>query len=343
MGCRPPFGLVMLLTLLISDPLPAQTPGKDKGKPKSLSAIPGYKKHTMQGFTLLINNAVYENNEDPKWKRQPLDVLDLELGTVVRRLPDRAVKALQTLLIWVEWEDLTDPDLEKGAVAKYYGVMGNLALWSLGQNKHPLKANNVEIINMKSLTREHQPGVKTERCVILHEMAHAVHHQVFGFNNKSVQNAYTQAMNRRLYDEAVDVYGRTLRPPYASRNPMEYFAEMSCAYLDKLHYYPFTVDDLKKHDPVGYRMMELTWGTRKMIDSALTAKSEKEANRKLEQARAQNALNRSEDARRTLEMLIHTFPQSKAAVTARKWMENWNGPGAPKTNGDSEKEDIGKK
>ena len=55
---------------------------------------------------------------------------------------------------------------------------------------------------MRSLTREHQPGVKVDRCVLLHEMVHAVHFQVFGSQNQIIRATYRQAMERHLYDEA---------------------------------------------------------------------------------------------------------------------------------------------
>lgn len=314
--------VAMLGVLLAGSSVTAQAK-KDKDKPKAAAGIPGYKKQTIQGFTLLIHDEVYKQNDDAKWKRKPLDVLDLELGTVVRRLPEKGVKVLQRLTIWIEWHDDADPDLEKGVVAKYYGVSGNLGLWSLGKNKHPLKANNVEVINMESLTREHQPGVSSERCVLLHEMAHAVHHQLLGFNHDGVKAAYKQAMARKLYEEATDVNGRTLKPPYAAKNENEYFAELTCAYIDKLHYFPFTPEDLQKHDPAGYKLMEKVWGTRKQIETALTAKTEKEAARLVEQARGYYTVDKIDAGVAILERVIHDFPDTKAAATAKGWVEKW--------------------
>jgi hypothetical protein len=296
---------------------------KDKSKSKGKVVVPGYKREVIRGFTLLINDDVYENNDDKKWKRKPLDVLDLELGTICRNLPERSVKVLQRILIWIEWEDTSDPDLAKGVVAKYYGVQGNLALWSLGKNKHPLKANNVEVINMKSLTREHQPGVKLERCVLLHELAHAVHNQLLGRNNTVIKAAYQQAMARGLYDEAKDVYGRVRKPTYASKNEREYFAEISCAYLDKLHYFPFTPEDLKQHDPVGYKVMEQCWGTRKQLDAARKAKREKDAAALLASARKQYGAGKKKEGMRSLKKLLADFPRAKAAVEAKKLLEKW--------------------
>jgi hypothetical protein len=220
--------------------------------------IPGYKHETIEGFHVLIANSVFKHNDDSTYERKPLDVLKLELGMVTKALPRRAVRALQTILIWVEWHDENDPDLAKNVLAKFYGASGDKVLWALTKHKHPLKANSVEIINMQALTAEHQPSVKVERCVILHELSHAVHFLLIGSDNVQVKLAYQQAMDRRLYDSSRNAAGDPVKP-YARTNEYEYFAELSCAYFDKLNYFPFTREELKKYDPIGFRMMELTW------------------------------------------------------------------------------------
>jgi hypothetical protein len=309
----------LILGLLIAG---SHAPAQSKKGAKTPPAPPGYKCEKIQGFTLFVNKEVYENNDDKRWRRKPLDVLDLELGTIQRRLPDHALKVLRKILIWIEWEDKDDPDIGK-AVAKYYGVFGNLAQWSLNKKKHPLKANNIEVISMKSLTREHQPGVKLERCVLLHELAHAVHHQLFGMNNPIIKAAYKQAKERKLYAQAKDVYGRTIRPTYASTNEREYFAEITCAYLDKLHYFPFNAEELEQHDKVGYKVMEKTWGTRKKLDALLATRAEKDAAGKLTSAQKLFAAGKKDEAIEAAENLINDLPDTKAAENAKKLLETW--------------------
>ncbi|HJZ91195.1 MAG TPA: hypothetical protein VKE40_10000, partial [Gemmataceae bacterium] len=116
-------------------------------------------------------------------------------------------------------------------------------------DKNPLKSNAVTILSLKSLANEHQPKTDSGRCVTLHELAHAFHHHVVG-DNPLVKSTFRQAMERKLYDPNV----------YAATNEREYFAELSCAYLDRLDYFPRTREELKKHDPKGYELMEKTWG-----------------------------------------------------------------------------------
>jgi hypothetical protein len=103
---------------------------------------------------------------------------------------------------------------------------------------------------MKTLTAEHQPKTDSGRCVLLHEIAHAVHDNLLGWENPLVKAAYRQAMERKLYD----------RSQYVSTNEAEFFAELTCAYFDQLDYHPRKREDLKKHDPASFKMLDAVWG-----------------------------------------------------------------------------------
>lgn len=237
---------------------------KLKPDPVKDQPIPGYSKRIIGQFTVLVSDIVFKNSDDPAFEIGPIDVLEKELATVNSVFPAKTLAILHKLLIWVEWYDYDDPNI--GVVAaQYHSVIGGLSEWSFQFNKHPLKANNIEIIDMKNISQNHQPSVKAQQCVILHEICHAVHFHVHGYDNPTIQGVYGQAMSRRLYRTSKDVYGREI-VPYAATNDREYFAEISCAYLDRLYYFPFNRDDLKEHDPVGYALMEKVWGTAEAID-----------------------------------------------------------------------------
>jgi hypothetical protein len=140
-------------------------------------------------------------------------------------------------------------------LAKYYG--GNV--WRLDGSAHPLKSNAVEVVSLKTLAAQKEAAREKSSLILLHELVHAVHHLGLGFDNATVRFAYQQAMDRRLYDKVKDLYGREARA-YAATSAAEYFAELSCAYLDRCSYYPFTRDELRDHDPTGYQLMESVWG-----------------------------------------------------------------------------------
>src|SRR5262249_36151865 len=70
-----------------------------------LHKIPGYTYRSIQGFPVLIQSEVLQNDEDPRWKRKPTEVLEYELRTINQVLPERLVSKLRKLVIWVEWQD----------------------------------------------------------------------------------------------------------------------------------------------------------------------------------------------------------------------------------------------
>jgi hypothetical protein len=285
--------------------------------------IPGYTHKKIEGFDCLVHEEVLKNNDDSKWERSPLDVLELELGTVSRVLPKKVENVLHSVVVWIEWHDTQDRDIQT-SVAKYYGVSGGSRLgWSLAEKKHPGKANNVEVISMKSLTEEHQPKQKFDRCVLLHEFAHAIHFHIVGPNNPIVGQTYAKAIQRGLYDSARDVNDRVIRP-YARTSEQEYFAELTCNYLNKLHYFPFTRDELKKHDADGYSMMEKTWGKPETIEKQIRQENELAAGIKLNAARKLLAEKKLADAKATLTKIMDWFPKSAAAKDAAKLLEKTN-------------------
>jgi hypothetical protein len=301
----------------------AQTQPKPKSvdRKKLLShAVPGYTLKKIEGFDVLVNDQVLKHNDDAEFKRKPMDVLELELGTVVRVLPKKVEQALTSIVIWAEWDDETDPDYGK-VVAKYYGVSGGLQMWSLSNNKNPGKANNIEIVSVKSLTEEHQPEVKAERCVLLHEFAHAIHYQAIGTRNDAVRAAYTAAMDRGLYNESKTASGKVVSKPYASTNDHEYFAELTCCYTDKLYYFPFTRDDLKKLDSNGYKLMEAVWGKADKLEAQIKAENAKAADARVQKAKNLLAEKKKDDAKKLLERVVDLFPKTAGAAEAKKMLE----------------------
>jgi hypothetical protein len=229
------------------------TPAKPSGAGRAIQ-VPGYKTQTIEGFTVLISSETLKNADNSSYERKPLEVLALELKTLTGLMPERTLKVLRTVPIWVEWdEQLKMSNGRDGvALAVYYGghQKGLLA-----EGKNPLKAKCVTILRMKALTEEHQPKRDSGRCVILHEIAHAVHFELLGRDNAGIKAAYKHAMANKLYDPKM----------YVSTNEAEFFAELTCAYFNQLHHYPHKRADLKKHDPLTYKMMEGVWGKQKEV------------------------------------------------------------------------------
>jgi hypothetical protein len=234
----------MLVLAVLTNLIRAQE--KPKLKP---DAIAGYTVRAIDGFTVILSDETLKQNAASTLDRKPLDVLDLELRTLCGLMPAKTLTALRNVLIWVEWDE--DVKLGNGrpggALATYFG---GHQLDMLAKGMHPLKAKNITIHRLKSLALEHQPKKDSGRCVVLHEILHAVHDQVLSADNVNIKAVYKQAMERQLLDKNA----------YAATNEREFFAEMTCAYFDQLNYYPHTNEELKKHDPVTYKLLESIWG-----------------------------------------------------------------------------------
>lgn len=94
---------------------------------------------------------------------------------------------------------------------------------------------------------------------VLHELAHAYHDQVLSFDHAEIRAAYDAAKKSGTYDQVLHIQGNTTKH-YALTTPMEYFAELSEAYIGTNDFYPFVRSELKRHDPKAYELLEKFWG-----------------------------------------------------------------------------------
>jgi hypothetical protein len=303
-------------------------------------AVPptGWALRNIKGFTVLVHEEVLGQPAD-RWQRKPLDVLETEFDDLKRVVGPKLAEVLRQIPVWVRW-DVVDPSVPK-AIAFYYGYPANTLIRA---GREALMTNSIEIVSLKRLGEMRPPGSKFQQVVTLHEMAHAIHHRLLGFDAPEVINAFQAAVARKLYDSASDRTGRVSRP-YARTNANEYFAEISCAYLDSCFYYPFTFNDLKNHDPVGFALMDAVWkhpeqfaGRSGKVETPhfATAQSpsisfaprnsagpavEREAFQQLDRAKALIREGKATEAKQKLESLIKTYPGTLAADDARNALQ----------------------
>ncbi|MGO9114127.1 MAG: hypothetical protein ACLP9L_33350 [Thermoguttaceae bacterium] len=275
--------------------------------------VPGYKYRSILGFNVLVSNTVLEEQARSTERRKPLEVLELEFSMLVHELPPRAVELLRQILFWVEWDKIENtPGAGQRATAVYHAGNNLKHRYAYTSAESFVKSNAVEILTMKALCQEHQGD--DHRMVLFHEVTHAVHHHLFDFDNPTIKMAYRNAMERHLYQDK-----------YASTDEKEYFAEVSCAYFNHLNYEPKTREELKRYDPVGYHLMELTWGTPEFIAKAQKVEAEKASMPKLAAARGLLAhKNRVPEGIAALEALIKEYPDTKAAGIAKKLLDKQN-------------------
>ncbi len=94
---------------------------------------------------------------------------------------------------------------------------------------------------------------------LTHELAHAWHIKDWSANYQKSKDAWLASRNASLYLSQRDLYGRLLKPAYASTNEVEYFADLSVMYFVDNDYYPFNRSELKAYDPVGFKLIESMW------------------------------------------------------------------------------------
>lgn len=248
--------LALLLLLSGTAALVAQEPKRpaDKkdakdAKPDKKEPVPGRKLKKIEGFTFYLSDEAAAKAEASEHERPPLEVLAYECKLLTQMLSPKAVDLLRRLTVFVDWDETVS--LSNGrsgkALASYYS---HTPAQIVKDGKHPLQAKGVTVHSLRQLTDQRQPKNDARvPCLLLHEFAHAVHDQLFGYDHAGIRAMYEQAMERRLYDKEF----------YAATNHKEFFAETTCAFFDRLNHYPHTRDDLKRHDPVTHKTLETVW------------------------------------------------------------------------------------
>ena len=197
------------------------------------------------GYTKLQGHSVYVSPEamaDKALMDRVLIRLDADLKKIHELLPPAAMKPLEEVPFFIERDN-------PGMTMAYHG-RANTGI-------NPDKRGAVEMNNM----RQYLNAVAFKPFLVLHEMSHAYHDRVLGFDNGIVKWAFDLAVASHKYESVSRIGGTAGRKEraYALTNYMEYFAEISSSYWGRNDYYPFTRTDLAEFDPSGLAMLEKVW------------------------------------------------------------------------------------
>ena len=226
------------MTIALDSPLAA-------GQSQSRHFVPTstYVKRSIQGWTVRVNRKLLADKSDVG--KKALALLDQKLAEIGRTVPPGACARLRKVPIWLGVDDGHAP------CSEYHPNRD----WLKANGYNSDKARCVEIGNASKFLAwsAGQPSM------VLHELAHAYHHQVLGYNHAGLKEAYRRAVAGGQYEHVPRNNGRTDRA-YALNDVQEYFAEGSEAYFGRNDFYPFDRQELKKHDPELYRLMGELWG-----------------------------------------------------------------------------------
>jgi hypothetical protein len=209
----------------------------------------------VDGYTLkkIEERSVYvEKNaftQSSKRTQEALDLLKIKLQEVDRmNMSARSKNKLRSVTFFVDWKR------RDNSAAEYHPSKE----WLILNGWKPEKAKSINITNINNFidwTASNQP------FMVLHELTHAYHDQVLGYDNADVQGAFDNAIKLKKYESVPYFNGRSTfnQKAYATNNSQEYFAELTEAYFGKNDYYPFNKSELAKHDPKGYEMLQKVW------------------------------------------------------------------------------------
>ena len=199
----------------------------------------------VEGWNIEFGSVLKEE-KNQKLFRQTKKALANHLQRICYLMPEDKRKELQKLFIRVD-------HMHELSNMQYHPSQA----WLIKNNHDPSLVKRVHIPRAQQLIAR-STWLK-HPYVILHELAHAYHDQVLGFENAEIKKAYHRAEKYKLY-ERVLLFRGGLTSHYARTDHKEFFAEMTESYVGVNDFYPFVRAELQKHDPKTFQLMERIWG-----------------------------------------------------------------------------------
>lgn len=227
----------------LSDQLTKQLRGSDD----SIFQLDKHATFLVHGWTIHLHDQLWRDH--PAKTKKMLSLLASQLERVAKVTPKNALRQIRTVPIWVN--------------PTYKGVRPTAefhpnAHWLRHNDRDPEMEKSVEMTNVMNFEFEN----RRMPMLMLHELAHAYHDLVLGFRHPKVRSAFEAARESGRYDTVKRFTGRKIvdAKAYAMSNEKEYFAESTEAYFGKNDFFPFTRDELKKHDPKMHDLVAELWG-----------------------------------------------------------------------------------
>jgi hypothetical protein len=201
-----------------------------------------YDERTVSGWRVILECSLQERY--PDLLRGTLDELRCQFHQIRRSVPARALESLRAIPVWVHYRAHT-------RCMNYHPA----ERWLREHGYNPSMARAIEIGNAENFVAwtRHQPWM------VLHELAHAYHDQVLGFENAAIKDAFAEAGRSGRYASVLRA-GGTRERHYALANHKEYFAETSEAFFGCNDFYPFVRAELQEHDPRMFALLRELWG-----------------------------------------------------------------------------------
>lgn len=218
---------------------------------EELFKLPQHATFTMLGWTLHLNDQLWNDKDSIKATHTMLRLLSVQLQRVVDTVPEEAVAKMQKVPVWI------NPKYENERQrCEYHPGAG----WLKDNGRNPAMAKAVEISNVAIFEFEN----RRMPFLMLHELAHAYHDQVLGFDEPRIVATFELARDSGIYKSVKRFTGKktVTDKAYALSNHKEYFAETTEAYFGRNDFYPFDRAELKTHDRPMHDLLARLWQTK---------------------------------------------------------------------------------
>jgi hypothetical protein len=203
----------------------------------------GYRKQTVEEWTVHVSLSLLDQQKEATL--EALSLLGDQLRQIARIVPAEPLAELRKVPLWI-----SPPYEGFPQRAEYHPNPG----WLRDNKRDPAMAKAVEFTSVAIFKAECQ----RMPMLALHELAHAYHDRVLGFEHEKIEAAYQRAKESQSYDAVKRHNGRVERA-YAMTNAKEYFAECSEAFFGRNDFFPFDRDELKQHDPQMFALLARLW------------------------------------------------------------------------------------
>lgn len=214
--------------------------------PLSVREAATYEKRELCGWVVHLSPQLLK--EQPAELTRALELIEEQLTAILRVVPEAARRQLQKVPLWV-----SPPYPGFSPRAEYHPA----AEWLREHGRDPAMARAVEFTNVSLFEKE----TKRMPWFVLHELAHAYHHQVLGYDEPRLLAVFEAAQKNGRYEDVACWTGEKeiRRRAYALTNVQEYFAEGTEAFFGRNDFEPFTREELKAFDSELERLLDELW------------------------------------------------------------------------------------
>ncbi|CAN5823324.1 metallopeptidase [soil metagenome] len=221
---------------------------KDTKESESKPALPtAYTTRQIEGWNVRVDDRLLQGGNAATGDRA-LRLLAAKLVAITVVVPETALAKLRSITLQI--------DLDYGGLRpmQYHPDVG----WLKKNGYSEALVKCVHIPEVKGFLSPFEN--RRMPWVILHELTHAYHDQVLGFEEPRIKAAWERFCASGKYKSVLTSPG-TMREHYGLTNQKEFFAEMTESYFGSNDFYPFVAGELKQAEPEIFALLNDIWGS----------------------------------------------------------------------------------